>query len=126
MISSLLSLAMVVALPEGSPTGRQSVSLDIYNRDLALVQDVRVVSLEKGTGALDFVEIAGGIFGHTSVVQPLEKGDRISTRDLTFEFDLVNLDKLMNRYIGKWFSFQSDDATYQGRLLSFDDKHLIL
>ena len=102
------------------------VSLDIYNRDLASIRDVRVVNLQKGDGSVDFIGIAEGIFSHTAQVRILEKADKVTTRELTYSYDLVNLEKLMLRYIGKWFSFQSDETTYQGRLLSFDDKNIFL
>lgn len=124
-IISRFALSLTLVLPS-LLTAQNQVSLDVYNRDLACVKDIRIVSLEKGEGSLDFTGVADGMFAHTAQVRLVEKSDRVATRELTFNYDLVNLEKLMLRYIGKWFSFQSDETTYQGRLLSFDDKHLFL
>jgi len=122
----LIYSGFLALLESGILFAEPRVSLDIYNRDLALVRDVRVISLQKGESRAEFTGIAEGIFGHTAQVRPLEKADAVESLELTYHYDLLSHQKLITRYLGRWFSFTSDDATYQGRLLSIDDKHLFL
>lgn len=123
-----LLLPVLTTLSFASPPSpeRQAVSLDIYNRDLAMIRDVRTVSLQKGVQEIDFTGVAEGIFGHTAAVRPLEDEKRVATKSLIYNFDLVTHQKLLQRFVGRWISFQADDATYQGRLLALDEGHIFL
>jgi hypothetical protein len=38
----------------------------------------------------------------------------------------VSHEKILTRYLGRWFSFSSEDAAYEGRLLHFDADNLFL
>jgi hypothetical protein len=118
-------LIPVLVLPVMSAE-KPVVSLDIYNRDLAMVRDVRTVSFEKGVQSIDFTGIAEGIYGHTATVTVLAKPQNFTTLELTYHFDLVNQNKLLEKFIGKWFSFSAEDATYQGRLLAMDESNFFL
>lgn len=123
---NFLLLAVGVMFSATPPNLRASVSLDIYNRDLALVRDVRVIDLAEGDGEADFVAIANGIFGHTVRVDLEKPSKGLETRELSYNFDLLSLDKLTEKYLGRWFSFQAGDSEIAGRLLSMDEKHLFL
>jgi len=129
--SFLAIFASLVALPllsfgKADPTLRTNISLDVYNRDQALVREVRRVDLVKGEGAADFCRIATDIFGYTARIRPLEKERLIATRSLSYNYDLVSQEKLLERYLGQWFSFSTEEADYVGRLLRFDSTHLFL
>ncbi|MFH0764922.1 MAG: hypothetical protein V2A61_00730 [Calditrichota bacterium] len=105
---------------------REDVTLILYNRDQALVRELRTVNLEKGFNRVDFHRIADGVYGHTINIESLEANPGFKTLNVSFHYDLVSLDKLNQRFIGRWFSFIAEDQTYQGRLLSIDDTHLFL
>ncbi len=124
--SFLIPIIIYTSLGALGPSERKSVSLDIYNRDLAMVRDVRIVPLSKGVQTVDFTGITAGIFGHTTAIRPLEAESKIDQKALIFNYDLVSQEKLLRRYFSKWLTFSADDATYQGRLIAIDDKHLFL
>ncbi len=105
---------------------RTSVSLDIYNRDLAMVRDTRLTHLREGKTIVEFTGVTQGIFGHTANIRPLKASGEIEQLGLSFNYDLISQEKLLKCYLFQWFSFTADDATYQGVLLAFDDKHLFL
>lgn len=108
------------------PDRRVQVGLDIYNRDQALVREVRRVDLEKGVNQIDFTGIAPGIYGHTASLRPLKSAAELQTHSVTYFYDLADEDKLLTRYLGRWFSFATEDEHYSGRLLHFNDDHLFL
>jgi len=115
------SLTALLPTPE-----RTAISLDIYNRDLAMVRDTRLTSLSDHVTAVEFTGVTEGIFGHTANVRPLKHSEAIRQTGLTFNYDLISQEKLLQRSLFQWFSFTADDATYQGELLAFDDKHIFL
>ena len=118
-------LPVASAAPAG-PDTRERIHLEIYNRDQALVREVRRVDLDKGSDTVDFHHIASGIYGHTTAIRPLDDDIRLTTAQLAYNYDLVSEDNLLQRYIGRWFAFATEDADYHGRLLHFDATHLFL
>lgn len=127
MTSAIIPILVCFSLQAFHPTPeRTSVAIDIYNRDLAMVSDVRQTWLYDGVVGVEFTDIAEGIFGHTANIKPRKFGDKITIKGLTYNYDLISQEKLLRRYLLSWFTFTADDATYQGRLLAFDDDHLFL
>ncbi len=127
MLLPAIVFSLTTSLTTFFPTPeRTAISLDIYNRDLAMVRDTRVVSLSENTSGVEFTDVTKGIFGHTANIRPLKEVGKIKQLGLSFNYDLVSQEKLLQRYLMNWLSFSDDDATYQGRLLAFDEKHLFL
>ncbi len=124
-MSPWMIIAMVV-IGSVDPDIKQSTSLEIYNRDQALVHEIRQVDFEKGINTVDFHGISDGIFGKSIQINPLENQSRISTRSITFRYNIINHSKLIQFYTGKWFAFRTEDVEYEGRLLYADTKHLFL
>ena len=80
-----------------SPGTQKSVSLTIYNRDLALVRDVRHVKLPKGELDLAYSGISAKIKPETALFQ----ADDVSILEQNFEFDLLTPESLLNKYVGQ-------------------------
>jgi hypothetical protein len=91
------------------------VHVTIYNKDLALVRDLRDMEFPKGTGEVSFRDVASQIDA-TSVhfsspgVQMLEQN---------FDYDLVSTDKLMQKYLDEQVQVITQDGQlFSGKLLS--------
>ncbi len=123
-----ISLLLIISsLLFGSDSNRRGdIYLDIYNRDQALVREIRTVDFDRGTNQIDFNTVSDGIYGHTIHVNPLEHAGRFETRSISFHYDLLNLDKMMRSFIGRWFSFETEDEIFEGKLLRIDDWHVFL
>lgn len=119
----LIAMAIIAST---DPDIKQSTSIEIYNRDQALIHEVRQVDFEKGANAVDFHGISDGIFGKSIQINPLENQKRLKTRSIAFRYNLVSHDKLIEYYTGRWFSFHTEDMEYEGRLLYTDSEHLFL
>jgi len=74
-----------------------SVSLTIYNTDLALVRDARQIVFPKGEHVLAFKEISSGIMPETALI----KGQYIDVIEQNFEFDLLSPTTLLKKYVGR-------------------------
>ncbi|MFH1011360.1 MAG: DUF4139 domain-containing protein, partial [bacterium] len=90
------------------------VHITIYNRDLALVRDLRDMEFPKGTGEVSFRDVASQIDA-TSVhfsapgVQMLEQN---------FDYDLVGTAKLMQKYLDEQVQLITEDGhLFSGKLL---------
>lgn len=102
------------------------ISLTVYQRDLVLVRDVRVVDLQKGENNIVFDNVSSGIYEPTiRIVVPQDLSD-VKTIEQNYNYDLVNEDRIWHKFIGKPFQFTKNDSLYKGILRNFDDEYIYL
>lgn len=109
-------------------TPRPGVSLTVYNDNFALVKDRRALDdpLKKGVNVIRFRDVASTIDA-TSVHFRSLTDPAASVVEQNYEFDLVNADKLLAKYIDKPITaFTTDGKMYEGTLMSFDGRQLVL
>ncbi|HVB34383.1 MAG TPA: DUF4139 domain-containing protein [Patescibacteria group bacterium] len=104
----LLLAASVAAAPPQSPAtpqpvsssskDRTSLSLTLYNSNFALVREARRVRLPAGVVRLAFEDVPSSI--EPSTVQ-LSPGAGIGVIDQSYEYDLLNPERLLDKYLGK-------------------------
>jgi hypothetical protein len=80
---------------------QQEVSLTVYNSDIALVRDVRNLQLARGTGNLRFMDIAATVNPATVHFRSLTDPAQVSVLEQNYEYDLLDPDKLLRKYIGR-------------------------
>lgn len=90
--------APFVAFAQGLPTSAQGeVSLTIYNNDLALVQDVRQLSLPIGRHRQEFPDVSAAIRPETVTLNAGGTG----IVEQNFDYDLLTPEKLMDKAVGQ-------------------------
>jgi hypothetical protein len=77
------------------------LALTVYNSDLALVRDVRNVQLPRGTFDLRFMDIAATVNPATVHFRSLTEPSRVSVLEQNYEYDLLEPDKLLRKYVGR-------------------------
>ena len=77
------------------------LSLTVYNSALALVRDVRNVQLAPGTLDLKFMDIAATVNPATVHFRSLTEPSRVSVLEQNYEYDLLEPDKLLRKYVGR-------------------------
>jgi hypothetical protein len=90
-------------------TGDQSTSLSdqsdlnvtVYNSNIALVRDVRNLTLPSGTFRLKFMDIAATVNPATVHFRSLTDADKLSVIEQNYEYDLLEPAKLLHKYVGK-------------------------
>ena len=85
---------MWVAL--AAPAAERSLSLTIYNDDLALVQDRRDIEIKGGRQRLEFEDVSAQIRPETASLTAAD----ISIVEQNFDFDLLTPAKLMEKAVG--------------------------
>ena len=82
------------------------LALTVYNSDIALVRDVRNLQLPRGTSNLRFMDIAATVNPATVHFRSLSEPSRVSVLEQNYEYDLLEPDKLLRKYVaGRSHSF---------------------
>jgi hypothetical protein len=77
------------------------LSLTVYNSDLALVRDVREVTLPAGDFRLNFMDVAASMNPATVHFRSLTDPGRLSVLEQNYEYDLLDPQKLLAKYVGR-------------------------
>jgi hypothetical protein len=119
---SLLLLGSFIAC-----AAQAQVAVTIYNNDLAVVRDVRPIEFEKGRQTVRFTQVAARIDPTSVHFKPMNESEPIRLLEQNYEFDLVNSDALMRRYLNQMVvASLKEGPTLTGTLLSNQGSVLIL
>ena len=77
------------------------LSVTVYNSDIALVRDVRQLTLPRGTFDLQFQDIAATVNPATVHFRSLTEPSRVSVLEQNYEYDLLDPEKLLRKYVGR-------------------------
>jgi hypothetical protein len=89
--------------------GDQSTSLNdqtdlavtVYNSNIALVRDVRQLTLPAGAFRLKFMDIAATVNPATVHFRSLTEPEKLGVIEQNYEYDLLEPAKLLHKYVGK-------------------------
>ena len=87
------------ALPK--PESAPSVGLTIYNDNFAVVREARNMKFDKGQNTVRFTDVASMIDPTSVKFACLSSPGAVSVLEQNYEYDLVNTDSLLKRYIDK-------------------------
>ena len=96
--------AIAAAAPaQGSSTldDQTELALTVYNSNIALVRDVRTLQLPRGIFDLQFMDIAATVNPATVHFRSLSEPGRVSVLEQNYEYDLLEPDKLLRKYVGR-------------------------
>jgi hypothetical protein len=115
--AALVATAAVIAPTRSAPVvsasggaaDTQTTTLDdqtdlavtVYNSNIALVRDVRMLQLARGTSDLHFMDIAATVNPATVHFRSLTEPARVSVVEQNYEYDLLEPDKLLRKYVGR-------------------------
>jgi len=100
------------------------VEVAVYNNNIGLIKETRKLTLPSGEGELRFMGVASQILPVTVHVESLNYPSDFSVVEQNYEYDLINADKLLDKYVGKkvkivvWNEYQDRKETVDAVLLS--------
>jgi len=95
------------------------VAITVYNVNLGLVKDRREIKLPKGTGDLRFMDVASKIIPTSVSIKSLVDPESLRILEQNFEYDLLNPQKLLDKYVGKEVKlFQKNPYTEREEILT--------
>ena len=111
----LLGLAGPAAAAELSSVAsgqddRERIDVTVYNRDLALVREIRRVDLPKGDFTFEFRDVPSRINPVTFLVSS-SGGTGLELYEQNYEFDLMSPDKILQKYVGRELTWIQEDGT---------------
>src|SRR5262250_1184676 len=77
------------------------LNVTVYNSNIALVRDVRNLSLPGGTFRLKFMDIAATVNPATVHFRSLTDPEKLGVIEQNYEYDLLEPAKLLHKYVGK-------------------------
>src|SRR5260221_980322 len=77
------------------------LAVTVYNSNIALVRDVRQLTLPTGAFRLKFMDIAATVNPATVHFRSLTEPDKLSVIEQNYEYDLLEPAKLLHKYVGK-------------------------
>jgi hypothetical protein len=77
------------------------LNVTVYNSNIALVRDVRQLTLPAGSFRLKFMDIAATVNPATVHFRSLTDPEKLSVIEQNYEYDLLEPAKLLHKYVGK-------------------------
>src|SRR5258707_5383004 len=77
------------------------LAITVYNSNIALVRDVRQLTLPTGDFRLKFMDIAATVNPATVHFRSLTEPDKLGVIEQNYEYDLLEPAKLLHKYVGK-------------------------
>jgi hypothetical protein len=77
------------------------LNVTVYNSNIALVRDVRQLTLPSGLINLKFADIAATVNPATVHFRSLTDPDKLSVIEQNYEYDLLDPAKLLHKYVGR-------------------------
>jgi hypothetical protein len=77
------------------------LAITVYNSNIALVRDVRQLSLPTGSFRLKFMDIAATVNPATVHFRSLTEPEKLGVIEQNYEYDLLEPAKLLHKYVGK-------------------------
>jgi len=78
---------------------QQNVSVTIYNSNIGLVKDTRLIDLKSGTHELKFMDVAAKIDPTTVHIKSLSNGAGLDVLEQNYEYDLLSPQKLLEKFV---------------------------
>ncbi len=96
---------------------RRLIDLTVYNQDLALVREVRLVDLPKGAFDFEFRDVPARINPVTLLVSGGGKSG-LMIHEQNYEYDLLSPERILSKYVGQDIAWiQPDGSRINGKLL---------
>ena len=97
---------------------QSDLAVTVYNSNIALVRDVRQLTLPAGDSRLRFMDIAASINPATVHFRSLTEPTKLSALEQNYEYDLLDPNKLLQKYVGREVTLMRGDQEVKATLLS--------
>jgi hypothetical protein len=94
--------ARAASADQATSLGDQTdLAVTVYNSNIALVRDVRQLTLPSGAFRLKFMDIAATVNPATVHFRSLNEPEKLGVIEQNYEYDLLEPAKLLHKYVGK-------------------------
>ncbi len=97
---------------------QSDLAVTVYNSNIALVRDVRQLTLPAGDSRLKFMDIAASINPATVHFRSVTEPTKLGVLEQNYEYDLLDPNKLLEKYVGREVTLMRGDQEVKATLLS--------
>jgi hypothetical protein len=90
-----------------------------------VVRELRKIDLQQGENTLRFTDVASGIDPTTVSFESKTAPDTTAVLEQNYEYDLVNFEALLGKFINKQITITRNNRTFKATLLSSDSSSII-
>lgn len=90
------------AAPAATLDDQVDLAVTVYNSNIALVRDLRLVTLPAGVTDLRLLDIAATVNPATVHVRSVTEPSRLAVLEQNYQFDLLDPDRLLRKYVGRY------------------------
>src|ERR1700677_3485954 len=94
------------------------LNVTVYNSNIALIRDVRQLHLASGTFPLRFEDVAASIMPATVHFRSLTDPAKLNVVEQNYEYDLLDAQKLLQKYVGREVTFEVAGVESKALLLA--------
>jgi hypothetical protein len=80
---------------------QKDVAITIYNSNMGLVKDTRLIDFKPGIHELKFMDVAAKIDPTTVHIKSLVNGSSLKVLEQNYEYDLLSPQKLLEKFVGQ-------------------------
>ncbi len=113
LLLAFLFIAPFILFAQQKTTERQNVSLTIYNQNMALIRELRMVELKKGINSIIVPDVPETIDGTSMYCESITAPSDFKILEQNYQYDLVHHAKLLEKYVGKEIEFIRYDPSTQ-------------
>jgi hypothetical protein len=118
-------LAAAPAARSSTVAQRELVNVTVYNGGTALIHDRRLIRLQDGVNRIAWRDVSAYMDPTSALLESIGTTNNITVIEQNFDFDLLNPDALLQKYVGKYVTVVHDarftgehDVRERARILS--------
>jgi hypothetical protein len=105
----------------------QDVAITVYNQNRALVRESRDLSVKSGKSTLSFTNVAAQIDPTSVYFKSLSQPDKLAILEQNFEYDLVNANKILQKYVDESIRIVMEKGEqFEGKLLNATGSNIVI
>ncbi|MCP4632037.1 MAG: DUF4139 domain-containing protein [candidate division Zixibacteria bacterium] len=127
MKKALFTLLAILFIYGSLYASESNLAITVYNEDLGLVREIRPIEFKKGIYNFSFKDVPSRIDPTSVHFKPLKSQNSISILEQNYQYDLVNPDKIFDKYIDYTIAAVGKNGQlYEGKLLSHSSGSIVI
>lgn len=101
LLSLVCTMVCLAGFSETAKSSEPGMALTVYNDNFAVVREARQIAFDQGLNTVKFTDVASAIDPTSVNFKCLSSPTTVSILEQNYEYDLVNTNSLLKRYIDK-------------------------
>lgn len=104
----MIALILAASVVASTVAERQSINVTVYNGGTALIHDRRTIALQSGVNRIAWRDVSEFMDPTSALLEDQGSSNAINVVEQNFDFDLLNPNALLQKYVGKYVTVVHD------------------